>query len=91
MKKKDVFELLILFGMIGIMILMFASVIYVFDYIQYQDYKEECQRWNDYGYVTEFVGDYGDYYNCLIYMQDGTKLPLRDFKTIAIKEPMLRK
>lgn len=78
----------------------FAFIIFgvggYFEYNSYQDKKQECKDWNEYGYVTEFVDNWKSFssfdndYECLIYMNDGTKLPLDDFKTMAIKQPMLR-
>ncbi len=66
-----------------------------FEYNDYQDAKKECKGWNEYGYVTKFVDNWIGFWSfdndfvCLIYMDDGTKLPLRDFKTMAIKQAMV--
>ena len=66
---------------------------------EYANYKRtivECDTYNDeYGYYTEMSkGSFwseGGTPKCLIIMEDGTKLPLEDYKTINIRQPMTRK
>ena len=82
----------------AVLLVMFLLVIFVFQWLENKTYYydvEECQNYNGYGYVTGWDGSCNDFFNCegrcLVYMTDGTKLPLDDFKTMAIKEPMVRK
>ena len=51
-----------------------------------QKVERECADYQDYGYVTEFKEDNC---KCLVSMEDGTKLPLYDFKATISKEAMV--
>ena len=59
-------------------------------FFNYHSTKTMCERYNGYGYYTEFEGHWYGHFECLIYLEDGSKIPLHDFKTMQIKEPMLR-
>ena len=80
---------------IGIVLMLLITLFVGFlGYVQYKSELTDCEAYNNYGYFTEVIGDYWDNFNgkdvCVIHMEDGTQLPLDDFKTMSIREPLRR-
>ncbi len=78
--------------MFGVLFLFIVLAISLLAYFEYKSEIRECNDYRTYGYVTEVNGNYWDNFNgrdiCLITMEDRTKLPLNDFKTMSIKNPL---
>lgn len=78
-----------------IVVFMLISFLMLLGYMQYKEDVRECKNYNTYGYYTQIVGDWVDVFIsgeevCLIIMEDGTRLPLNDFRTMSIKNAMVR-
>ena len=86
---EDLKETLKLTFMIVSFLLVMGGMLTWWGYMEYLQDKDDCNQYNQWGYVTEWYGSYGSVSaGCLIFMQDGTKLPLGDFKTMSIREPL---
>ncbi len=87
-KKGNTFLGFVIAVVIVSMLLIFYSI-----YGGYTSDIKECKDYIDYGYFTEVKGNFWDSLNdrtiCLIIMEDGTKLPLNDFKTMSIKNALV--
>lgn len=92
MKKGQ--SLLGIMSMILLLIFMFCVFVIMASFFQYKGDIKDCENYNSYGYYTEVVGDFWDVFNgqniCLIVMEDGTRLPLTDYKTMTIKNALVR-
>ena len=92
MNKKGQ-EIYLMIFLICLGFILFITLWAYYDYINEPD--RDCNKYNTYGYITEYqCNDFWEFFEgrceCLIIMEDGTKLPLDDFKTMAIKQPMVR-
>ena len=93
--KKDTKRIFEIFGLIILMCSVLAGLVILLGYVGYRGDLRECQDYNDYGYFTEIKGNFWttafiSRSACLIIMEDGTKLPLSDFKTMSIKNAKTR-
>ena len=81
-------------GLFVILIIFLSAFITFIGWSSHKTDLRECEDYNSYGYYTEIGGDLWDSLNgrevCLIIMEDGTKLPLRDFKTMSMKNAKVR-
>ena len=88
----EVFKTVLMIILWGVIV----GVVFVFvnGAFKYGSSVRECQDYNSYGYVAQVKGDYWTILTgrevCLIHMQDGTKLPLKDFRTTVIKTALIR-
>ena len=91
MESNDFLTILCLAVTIGCVGLLFVTAL---AFVDYNSQIRDCKDYNTYGYITKIDGDYWDAFNgkeiCLITMEDDTFLPLRDFKTMSIKDAKTR-
>ncbi len=70
-------------------ILLVLSLLLFLGYGQYTSGVEECKAYNNNGFHTQWSKSYwdeGPY--CLIFLEDGSKIPLRDFKVTYVAKPL---
>lgn len=90
-KKGDVVGIIL---SLGIIVVGFYFLLFITAKFQYNYDIRNCEEYNSYGYITESTESFWDVWNgkpsCIITMEDGTRLPLRDYKTMAIKNARVK-
>ena len=96
MKSNEIIRDMLGWGAILFGIFMLALILVTTSsWLGYKNEIIECKDYYDYGYMTEVKGDFWYYFMnggkiCLIIMEDGTKLPLDDYKIMSIKNAKIR-
>ena len=70
-----------------VMVVAIGGIYIMLSYLTYSGNIELCERYEGYGYLTKVEGSIWDN-NCYIFMEDGTKIEIRDFNIADYKIPL---
>lgn len=74
-----------------IILFIFGIVIYLFASLFQEVVRAECDKFEDYGYVTYLDTSISGNYKCYIKMEDGTKIMTQDLNIMDYKKPLTKK
>ena len=85
--NKNTETVFYILGYILMISVMLGGLYVMFSYLIYSGNIDLCERYGGYGYLTKVEGSLWDN-TCYIFMEDGTKVEVRDFNIADYKIPL---